>query len=82
MCGAGHWLSEGVSNPSPVSLEDLIFCWLLFGPFAEFSVADDLRPLHPQGSSKVGVDECMDLLQFCSRGCPCFSPIQQDGVLL
>ena len=26
LCGTGHCLSDGVSNPSPVSLEDLIFC--------------------------------------------------------
>ena len=43
-CDTGHWLSEGVSNPSPAPLEDFIFCWLLLGPFPEFSVADGLRP--------------------------------------
>ena len=32
-CCTGHWLSKGVSNPSPVSLDDFIFCRLLFGPF-------------------------------------------------
>ena len=30
-CGTGDWLSEGVSNPSPTSLEDFIFWWLLLG---------------------------------------------------
>ena len=43
-CDTGHWLSEGVSDPSPGSLEDFIFCWLLLGPFPEFSVAGGLRP--------------------------------------
>ena len=43
-CDTGHWLSEVVSTPSPASLEDFIFCWLLLGPFPEFSFADDLRP--------------------------------------
>ena len=46
MCGTGHWLSEGVSNPSPASLEDFTFCWLLLDPFPEFSVADGLNYLN------------------------------------
>ena len=37
--GTGHWLPVGV----PVHFqEDLIFCWLLFGQFSQFSVADGL----------------------------------------
>ena len=75
---AGHCLSEGVSKPSPVSLEDFIFCWLLLGPFPEFSVADGLRPSDPKDSSETGVDECLDLLQCRSRSSPCFSSIQKD----
>ena len=47
--------------PSPASLEDLIFCWLLLGPLSEFSVAGGLRPSDPKDSSKVGVDEWSDL---------------------
>ena len=35
---AGQWLSEGVPNPSPASLEDFIFCWLLLGPFPQWMV--------------------------------------------
>ena len=38
----GHWLSGGgggggggVSNPTPASLENFIFCWLLLGPFPD-----------------------------------------------
>ena len=73
ICGTGHWLSEGVSNPSPVSLEDLIFCWLLLGPFSEFSFADGLRPSDPKDSSMAGVDECLDLLQCHSCDSPCIS---------
>ena len=72
-----HWFSEDVPNSSPMSLVDLIFCWLLLGPFPEFSVADGLRSLEPNYSSKVGVDECRDILQCRSRGSPCFSSIQQ-----
>ena len=70
--------SRGVSNPSPASLEDFIFCWLLLGPFPEFSVADGLGPSDPKDSSKAGVDECLDLLQCRGGGSPCFSSIQQD----
>ena len=47
----GHWPSEGVSNPSPVSFEDLIFRLFLLGPFPEFSVADGRRPLDPKDFS-------------------------------
>ena len=54
---------EGVSNLSPASLDDFIFCWLLLGLFPEFFVANDLRPSHPKDSSKAGVDECLDLPQ-------------------
>ena len=74
MCDTGHWLSEHVSIPSPASLEDLIFCWLLVGPFPEFSVADGLRP---SDSFKAGVDECLDFLQCRGHSFPCFSSIQQ-----
>ena len=64
--------------PSPASVEDFILCWLLLGLFPEFSVADGLKPSDPKDSSKAGVDECLRLLQCCSRGSPCFSSIQQD----
>ena len=37
-CDARHWHSEGVSNPSPASLEDFIFFWLLLAPFPDFSL--------------------------------------------
>ena len=57
-----------MSSPCPASLEDRIFCWLLLGPFPEFSAADGLRSLDPKDSSKVGVDECLDLFQCRSRG--------------
>ena len=77
-CGTNHWLSKGVSNPSPASLEDHIFCWLLPGLFPEFSVVDCLRLLDPKYSSKAGVDECLYLNQCCSCGFPCFTSIQQD----
>ena len=40
--GTVHCLSKRVFISSLESLEDLILCWL-FGPFPEFSVADDLR---------------------------------------
>ena len=76
MCDTGHWLSESVSNPSPASLEDFIFCRLLLGPFPEFFVADGLRPSNLEESSKAGVDECLDLLQCWSCGSPCFSSMQ------
>ena len=54
-CNTGHWLSEGAFSPSPASLEDVIFCWLLLGPFPEFSVADGLRPSDPKDSSTASV---------------------------
>ena len=47
MCGAGHWLFESVSTPSPVALEDLIY-WLLLGLLSEFSVVDGLTPSNPK----------------------------------
>ena len=67
-CDTGCWLSEGVSSPSPVSLEDFIFYWFSLGPFPELSVADGLRPSDPKDSSKAGVGECLDRLQCRSRG--------------
>ena len=78
MCDTCHWLLEGVSNPSPASVEDFIFCCLLLGPFPELSVADGLRPSDPKDSSEAGVDECLDLLQCRSHDSPCFSSVQQD----
>ena len=71
-------LLEGMSNPSPLSLEEFIFCRLLLGSFPEFFVADGLRTSDPKDSSKAGVDECLDLLQCRNRGSPCFSFIKQD----
>ena len=76
MCDTGPWLSGGVSNPSPASLEDRIFCWLLLGPFPEFSAPYSLRPSDPKDFSKAGVDECLDL-QCRSRVSPCFGSIQR-----
>ena len=66
-CNTGHWLSDGVSSPSPVSLVDFIFCWLLSDPFPEFSVAEGLRPSDPKDSSNEGVDEYLDLIQCRSH---------------
>ena len=66
------------SNPSPATLEDFIFCWLLLGPFSEFPVAGGLRPSAPKDSSMTGVDECLNLLQCRSCGFPCFCSIQLD----
>ena len=77
-CYRSHAFSEGVSNSSPASVEDFIFCWLLLGPLPEFPVADGLRPLDLKDSSRAGIDECLDLLQCRSRGYPCFSSLQQD----
>ena len=53
-CDTGHLLSEGVSNPSPASLDDFIFCWLLLGPLPKFSVADGPRTSDPKDSSEAG----------------------------
>ena len=49
-CDTGHWL-WGVASPSPTSLEDFIFCWMLLGPFPEYSDGDGLRPSDPKDSS-------------------------------
>ena len=65
-----------MSNLSPASFKDLIFSWLLLGPFSEFSVADGVRPLDPKDSSKADVDECLNLLSCHSHGSPCFSSLQ------
>ena len=40
----------------------LFFCWFLFGPFPEFSVADRLRPADQNDCCKAGVDKCLNLL--------------------
>ena len=57
----------GFQRVCPIHIQRLwIFCWLLLGPFLEFSVADGLKPSDPKASSKAGVDECLDLLQCCS----------------
>ena len=75
---------QGVSRPSPASLEDLIFagCCLAgvfsIGLFQEFSVAYDFRLSVPKDSSKESVDECLDLLHCHSPGSSCFSSMQQD----
>ena len=63
-CDTGHWLSGSVSSPLSASVENFIFCLLLLSLFPEFSVADGLRPSDAKESSKAGVDECLDLLQF------------------
>ena len=65
-CDTGHWLSEGVSTPSPTSLEFFIFCWLLLGPFL-CSLLSLLRQV------------LMNLWIFFSGACvsPCFNSIQQ-----
>ena len=62
----GHWLSEGVSNPSPTSLEHFIFCWLLLVPFPEFSVVDGLSPSSSSSSSAFDV---MTVLNPQAGGC-------------
>ena len=54
-CSTGHWLSEGMPSPSRASLEDLIFCWWLLGPFPEYPVADGLRPAYLKESFTAGV---------------------------
>ena len=77
MHGTGHWQLEGMSNPPPKSLKDLIFCWLLLGLFPEFSVADGYWSLDPKDSSWAAVHECPDL-ECCSPGSRYFSFIQQD----
>ena len=71
--------SEGLFSPSPGSLQDLIFRWLLLDQsISRFPVADVLRPAHPKDSPKAGVDECLSLILCRCGGSPCFSSIKQD----
>ena len=59
-------LSAGAFSQTPSSFEDLIFCWLLVGPFSEFFVA-----AYPIGSEGFFLDRCW-WMSLCS------SPTQLD----
>ena len=71
-----------VSNPSPASLKDFIFCWLLLGSFPKFPAADGLRSADPKDSSETGADECLKAFQCRNRGSLCFSSTEQDRFML
>ena len=58
MRDTGGWLSKGVFNPSPASLEDLIFCWSLLSPF------QGSLSLMVSGQGILG-QVLMNLLIFC-----------------
>ena len=64
--GTGHWLLEGVSNPFPAPLGDLIFCLLLLGLFPEFSVdeSEDLCKSSMESQSLVSIGELMSCQQM------------------
>ena len=76
-CGTVHWLSEGVSSPSKASSGDLIFCWLLLGPFPELPVDEGLKPSDPKDFLETGAGECLNVLQCCNCGSPSWK-IPQD----
>ena len=47
-----------LSNPSPASLEDVIFCWLLLSPFPEFSGSDSVDGMLP-GPADLSFFNCL-----------------------
>ena len=53
-------MQEGVTNPSPASLKDVVFCRLLSRSLPQFLVADGVRPVNLENPFEKGVDECLE----------------------
>lgn len=70
-CSAESGLAEGVVNPSPMSLEDVISCRLLLGLLQYFLGADCVRPANTENTSEAAVDQLLNSLHVGCCGSPC-----------
>ena len=55
-CGAGCWLPEGVSDPAPLSPQDLLSHWFLSRSLPQIFISDHLLPLDFADAPQTGVD--------------------------
>ena len=62
VCGAGCWLPEGVSDPAPLSLQNLICYWLLSRSLPQLFIWEHLWPSDVVDALETGVEECLDFL--------------------
>ena len=77
-CGAGCWISEGVSDPASLPPQYLLGHWFLSPSLPQIFIWDLLLPLDFVNAPQTGVEECLDLLlsRLC---CPlCLTPVKQD----
>ena len=71
-------MQEGVTNPSPASLKDVVFCRLLSRSLPQFLVADGVRPVNLENPFEKGVDECLEFLHVRGSGSPGLGSIESD----
>lgn len=71
---------EGMSNPPPVYLEDVIFHRLLFHSLPQFFVADLVWLMNLEDPSEASVNENLDSLHGSGGGSLGLHSIQQDRI--
>ena len=78
VCGAGCWLSEGVSYPAPHPSQYLLGHWFLSCSLPQIFISDLLLPLDFVDAPQTGVEECLDLLLHHLCCSPCLTSEEQD----
>ena len=77
-CDAGCWLPEGVSDPAPLPLQNLLGHWFLSCLLPQIFVWDHIWPSDVIDVPQACVDKCLNLPQHCLCLPPSFASIQQN----
>ena len=77
-CGAGCWLPEGVSDPTPLPPQYLLGHWFLSRSLLQIFIPDLLLTLDFVDAPQTGVEECLDLSLHRLCCPPCLISVKQD----
>ena len=77
-CGAGCWLSEGVSDPAPLPPQYLLGHWFLSRSLPQIFISDLLLLLDFVDAPQTDVEECLDLSLHRLCCPPCLTSVKQD----
>merc|ERR1712082_269028 len=74
-CSSSCRFPQGVSDPSPLSHQDLFLYWLLSSSLPQFLVSDFVWPPDSEDAPQTAVDEGLYLLQRPFRHSPRLLPV-------
>ena len=78
VCGAGCWLPECASDPTPLLLQYLLGHWFLSCSLSQIFISDLLLPSDLVDAPQTGVDKCLNLLLHHLCCPPCLTSVEQN----